>query len=937
MSKPRHSGPPSSSGKPGSVSPGKTTTKDSKSSRHHNNKNWTRRTKSDRDGPYGDASIANTKPEWQGTGGKPDSHVPKSAPPPISMLPKIPPLMGKQPMGVPGTPIIPYFPMFNPMMNQNFIMPPKNDENTEGKNDPNVAKNPKMKFPMVNPMPMQGVPPPGMLVNPFLSMPMMHPKVGPFVGNRDFVPKQPNMFLVKEAPPAVPGNDTSGGKFEDGARKDSTDPKVFDPRMQMDPRFFSNPKIPMDPGRFPMDPRFFSNPKIPMDPGRFPMDPRFFVNPKMPMDPRMYMDPRFFMNPKMPMDPKVIPKAPMMPMHNTNVLNLSQVNLQSRDGTEKKNLETMSVISDDCTDEPHSKPQDVKIGYSDHVSAEQDRLDHYKYPGGSMYKDRGRDFDPSNVIDIKYMTSFMPKPPERYMQNHSLHGIKMFLPLGLKAYARSMGINPEMLSGFDNGPVRNGKLVLLLDLDNTLLHTASQSRLDMLDIDISHFVDELGDPELYKFSLPNFPNITYYMKLRPCIREFLQVLSLYYEMSIYTNATKEYADVVISILDPDRTLFMDRIVARNSVDEKDLLKSAARLYPDLNRRFVLAFDDRKDVWADIPHRQVVRAEHYDFFESYSMELANNYGFVAQDAFSPDVPGPQMENTSKSSNNLYISQNFDGNAENTEGITDDKDVVRDYDRHLRHMITLFLEIHKRFFNDPFNANVGTILENLQSETLKDTRVLLTGYRKNAKGISNVLHSDCEQRQREVVSELGSIVLNKITDPGLTHIVAGKNCTDNIAKSRNSTYSHIHKVHTLWLYACKATFSRVDEKVFDMDKICNLYNNEPPSTPSKDHWRLLYLSKNAEKDGTDTGYKSGYTHSASGNSEPPLRIFMGTGAYSHGTEVLSPNEKIIIRWDPSKTKLLQNTLQEPITGSKVISDVIIENAPYTNSLNPNKYTY
>uniref|UniRef100_A0A3B0N7P6 protein-serine/threonine phosphatase n=1 Tax=Theileria annulata TaxID=5874 RepID=A0A3B0N7P6_THEAN len=595
------------------------------------------------------------------------------------------------------------------------------------------------------------------------------------------------------------------------------------------------------------------------------------------------------------------------PIHTPNMDHIGFVNLSQVKGMStgtKRNYETMSEISDD-----------------------------QESSGSESEKNERNDATSKPTYEIKYFTPFLPKPPERYKTEYDLHELKVFLPLGVKAYLKNMSLNPKLSSCFETGPVRNGKLVLLLDLDNTLLHTASQSRLDMLNIDTSDFVDSLGDPELYTFTLPNFANVNYYMKLRPCIREFLQILSLYYEMSIYTNATKEYADVVISILDPDRSLFMDRIVARNSVDEKDLLKSASRLYPDLDTRFILAFDDRRDVWSDIPHKQVVRAEHYDFFESYITELNNNY------SSSPSPPNKQTTESNSFNSTINVSStnggkttndytfNIEQESESDPDVTREKVSIVDYDRHLKYMVKIFLEIHKRFFADPFNNDVGSILESIQSQVLKGIGVLLTGYRKNTKVVNSVLHADCELRQKENLLEMGASLVLRLNDSKLTHIMAGKNCTDNITKSRDPQYNHIHKVHTLWLYSCRATFSKVDESLFKVDDICKIYSNEPPQLPNKDHWKFINPNAGSFKD-------TNKNDNGKSKQELPTRIFMGTGAYSNGTEVLSSVEKIVIRWDPSKTKLLQNSISD---NSRQNNKQKSEYTPFTNAINPNKYAF
>lgn len=102
------------------------------------------------------------------------------------------------------------------------------------------------------------------------------------------------------------------------------------------------------------------------------------------------------------------------------------------------------------------------------------------------------------------------------------------------------------------------RLKLVLDLDNTLLHACARSKIGNCDIKLQHFLDCEGKPEMYKFVLPQILTQVYYVKLRPGLRRFLREVSEYCDLAIHTNATREYADVIVAILDPDRSLFRGR-------------------------------------------------------------------------------------------------------------------------------------------------------------------------------------------------------------------------------------------------------------------------------------------------------------------------------------------------------------------------------------------
>eukprot|EP00921_Rhytidocystis_pertsovi_P021308 GHVQ01034040.1.p1 GENE.GHVQ01034040.1~~GHVQ01034040.1.p1 ORF type:complete len:793 (+),score=134.49 GHVQ01034040.1:308-2686(+) len=119
--------------------------------------------------------------------------------------------------------------------------------------------------------------------------------------------------------------------------------------------------------------------------------------------------------------------------------------------------------------------------------------------------------------------------------------------------------------------VESGKLALILDLDNTILHTLAQAKLG-LELETEDFVDKKGQPELYKFSLPSNRQSQYFLKLRPGLREMLVHLEPFFELSIYTNATKEYTNVVLDTIDPDNKLFGNRVIARDFESQREQKK-----------------------------------------------------------------------------------------------------------------------------------------------------------------------------------------------------------------------------------------------------------------------------------------------------------------------------------------------------------------------------
>ncbi|XP_062869200.1 CTD small phosphatase-like protein 2 [Trichomycterus rosablanca] len=85
---------------------------------------------------------------------------------------------------------------------------------------------------------------------------------------------------------------------------------------------------------------------------------------------------------------------------------------------------------------------------------------------------------------------------------------------------------------------------MVLDLDETLVF----SSLNMIE-DVEYTFTTCFQGQEYKV----------YVLLRPHVREFLQAMAKHFEMFIYTSAKKEYAEMIVDILDPKKKIFRHRL------------------------------------------------------------------------------------------------------------------------------------------------------------------------------------------------------------------------------------------------------------------------------------------------------------------------------------------------------------------------------------------
>ncbi|SOV01502.1 related to FCP1 - TFIIF interacting component of CTD phosphatase [Ustilago sp. UG-2017a] len=101
----------------------------------------------------------------------------------------------------------------------------------------------------------------------------------------------------------------------------------------------------------------------------------------------------------------------------------------------------------------------------------------------------------------------------------------------------------------------------------------------------------------------------YYVKPRPGVPEIVKKLSEKYQLHVYTMGTRSYANCVCKLIDPDASIFGNRILSRDE-NESLVRKSLNRLFP-VDHSMVVIIDDREDVWSRSPN--LLPVVPYEFF------------------------------------------------------------------------------------------------------------------------------------------------------------------------------------------------------------------------------------------------------------------------------------------------------------------------------------
>ncbi|KAI5692847.1 hypothetical protein M8J75_002231 [Diaphorina citri] len=131
--------------------------------------------------------------------------------------------------------------------------------------------------------------------------------------------------------------------------------------------------------------------------------------------------------------------------------------------------------------------------------------------------------------------------------------------------------------------IKDRKLVLLVDLDQTLIHTTN----DNIPPNIK---------DIHHFQLNGARSPWYHTRLRPGTHQFLASISQWFELHICTFGSRNYAHQIAHFLDRQRKYFSHRILSRDECfDAHSKTANLKALFP-CGDNMVCIIDDREDVW-----------------------------------------------------------------------------------------------------------------------------------------------------------------------------------------------------------------------------------------------------------------------------------------------------------------------------------------------------
>ncbi|SIO73194.1 RNA polymerase II subunit A C-terminal domain phosphatase [Babesia microti strain RI] len=348
-------------------------------------------------------------------------------------------------------------------------------------------------------------------------------------------------------------------------------------------------------------------------------------------------------------------------------------------------------------------------------------------------------------------------------------------------------------------------LCLVLDLDNTLIHAKT--------LDKNEVLDSNDD-----FKAIYFGGRCNLYRLRPGVSEFLDAMSKYYQLYLFTMGTSEHATAALSLLDPQGKLFSNRIFSRS--DSQNSRKTLSRIFPNY-QGIVCVVDDCEHAWrADLSGAGFFKIHPYYYFSERSKQHNPLTAMITA------ASNQSFYNTAVKGDKIC----YDKNTLSSQFL--DESPV-DNDKMLLILGNLLINFHEKFFQkleDSAKANnfdvglesfkrsgvtLGTVMDQFRSQILKGVKLSF-----------NTQDFGCDFINSDYIAwakAFGATIVND--NDSITHkLLLNPHTTSGDTNDKTGTKD----VHLMWLDKCIYTWVRGDDE--------ELYNPSLWTKPYRNFWDL-----------------------------------------------------------------------------------------------------
>ena len=167
------------------------------------------------------------------------------------------------------------------------------------------------------------------------------------------------------------------------------------------------------------------------------------------------------------------------------------------------------------------------------------------------------------------------------------------------------------------------KKLLLIDLDETLIHSEFRTKEYYKTLKLFTKISKC----LTKTFSYSDGNYVYYIEVyfRPHLKEFLDEVSKYFDLAIFTAASKGYADTILDFIDPNNELFQFRLYrdACIPIQQKLYIKDL-RIIKDYDPMNVLLMDNSLYSFMNQPSNGMLVNSFYTNHKDTQLISAKNF-------------------------------------------------------------------------------------------------------------------------------------------------------------------------------------------------------------------------------------------------------------------------------------------------------------------------
>ncbi|CBY24671.1 unnamed protein product [Oikopleura dioica] len=400
----------------------------------------------------------------------------------------------------------------------------------------------------------------------------------------------------------------------------------------------------------------------------------------------------------------------------------------------------------------------------------------------------------------------------------------------------------------------NRKLVLLVDLDQTVIHT-TQNRPKKLTKNTISFQLTRQDPWLWT-------------RLRPFCAKFIHEMSEKYELHIVTFGSRQYAHKIAEILedqtrrqlnlDSNKSFFSHRILSRDEcVDPFHKSGNLEHLFP-CGDSMCAIIDDRGDVWRYSPNCILVKKYHFftdtgDINDPHAFkstlpptsqtqnELPDKDKAISSATDTVNKPenrtDPESVKSSELGKNLNSSSDSGSSTNSVEVHKEDQNTRDSDSREAAEQLAKTPEEEVDDDNDVYLVRLQQILNDIHDDYYKkydaltkdqrnpsgyhlpDVRNVCVGIRKNIlKGcqlvFSGVVPNGCRMEEHRAVKNaraMGAVIHERI-QKNTTHLICARPGTAKHNEAKRK--ANVFVVNPAWLWVTYHEWRRQDESDFEI---------------------------------------------------------------------------------------------------------------------------